>query len=209
MPMYREFWRGALLTGALTLGPIAQAQQPALPRSVDLAVTYTAERAKIVSGNCGCFWLQGGSMDAGVALFHGLGVAANLTGERSSNIAPGVDLSKFAFMAGPRYTLHAHRWNRWLGSKHGTTIFAEGLFGTVHGFDSVFPTSSGIKSSANSFSMQLGGGLDIGLGKGFGLRALELGYVHTSLPNNGSNTQNDLRLAFGVSYHVGKRDARH
>ncbi len=202
--MSRMILGSALLMGALTLTLSAQAQQGYRP-AVDLAVTYTLERAKIVPSSCGCFWLQGGSVDAGVPLFHGLSVAANLTGERSSDIGPGVDLSKLAFMAGPRYTLDTQRWTeRWLGSKHATSIFGEGLFGSAHGFDSVFPTSSGLKDSANSFSLQLGGGINIGLARRFGLRALELDYVRTSFPNNGSNTQNDFRIAFGVSYHLGK-----
>ena len=39
--------------------------------------------------------------------------------------------------------------------------------------------------------------------KSWGVRLLEADYVRTSLPNNASNTQNDLRLAFGVIWHIG------
>ncbi len=105
--MGRTFWRSLLLAAALSAGPAMQAQQGFHPLSGDLAVTYTAERAKIASIDCGCFWLQGGSASGAVALFRGLGAAANFTGEHASNIAPGVDLSKLVFMAGPRYTLEA------------------------------------------------------------------------------------------------------
>jgi hypothetical protein len=83
-------------------------------------------------------------------------------------------------------------------------LFGEALFGGAHGFSSSFPTPSGLVSSANSFAMQLGGGLDVAVGRGFGIRALELDYIHTSLPNNASNSQNDLRIAFGLTYHTGK-----
>jgi len=204
--MRGTFWRGALLAGALSLGPVLQAQQGFQPLSTDLAVTYTAERAKVASTDCGCFWLQGGSVNGAVALFRGLSVAANLTGEHASGIGAGVDLSKIAFMAGPRYTLQIQRRNgRWPGPKHAISIFGEALFGIAHGFDSVFPTASGIESSANSFSLQVGGGLNIAIAKGFGLRLPEIDYVRTSLPNNAGNTQNDLRLAIGISYHLGKR----
>ena len=58
--------------------------------------------------------------------------------------------------------------------------------------------------TANGFSMQLGGGLDVAIAKGFSVRALELDYVHTNLPNNASNSQNDFRIAFGVSYRFGR-----
>ena len=52
--------------------------------------------------------------------------------------------------------------------------------------------------------MQLGGGLDVTLSRGFGVRALQVDYIRTSLPNNTSNIQNDLRIAFGITYRVGK-----
>ena len=200
-----------VLLGAFAMGLTAQAQQqPAQGfrlESTDLAVTYTAERAKVTTSDCGCFWLQGGSADAAVTFFHGLGVAANLTGDHASNIGPGVDLSKVSFMAGPRYIYNLHRWtDRHFGPKHTTKIFGEWLFGGVHAFDSVFPTDSGgTKSSAGAFAMQVGGGLDVGLGKGFGLRAFELDYVRSYLSNNGTDTQNHLHLAFGVSYRVPMR----
>jgi hypothetical protein len=48
--------------------------------------------------------------------------------------------------------------------------------------------------------MQIGGGVDVLMFKGFGIRALEADYVRSSLPNSASNNQNDLRLSFGISY---------
>jgi hypothetical protein len=204
--MNRLFCAGTFLAATFAITPVAQAQQEPRPVAVDLAVTYTAERAKIATTDCGCFWLQGGSVNAGVTLFHGLGVAANFTGGHSSGIAPGVDLNKLAFMVGPRYTLGTARWtNHLLGSRHQTNLFGEALFGFAHGFDSAFPTSTGVTSSATAFSMQIGGGLNIALAHGFGLRALEIDYVRTSFPNDASNTQNDLRLSFGISYRLPRR----
>jgi hypothetical protein len=203
--MTKIFPRCALLAGAVALSLMAQAQQAAEPISGDIAMAYSLERAKIVDTDCGCFWLQGGSVDAAITLFHGLGAAVNTTGEHRSNVTPGVDLDKFSFMAGPRYTWTTNRFSaQFLGSNRETSVFGEALFGGAHAFDSVFPTTSGVVTTASSFSMQLGGGLNIGIAKGFGVRALEVDYVRTSLPNNGSNTQHDLRLAFGVNYHLGK-----
>jgi hypothetical protein len=201
--MSRIFWACAFLVGAFAFTTRVQAQQEPQPLLVDLAVTYTAERAKIATTDCGCFWLQGGSVNAGARLFRGLGVAANLTGGHSSNIAPGVDLNKLGFMVGPRYTLGTSRWtNHLLGPKHSTSVFGEALFGFAHGFDSIFPTSSGLTSTATAFSMQVGGGLNVALAHGFGVRALEIDYVRTSLANNAGNNQNDLRLSFGLSYRL-------
>jgi hypothetical protein len=88
---------------------------------------------------------------------------------------------------------------RWLTPRRETSIF-----GDVHGFDGVFPTSDGIKPTANSLAMQIGGGLNVGVAKHFGVRALELYCLRPNLTNDAYNTHNDLRLGFGVSYHVGK-----
>jgi hypothetical protein len=44
----------------------------------------------------------------------------------------------------------------------------------------------------------------VALSRGFGVRAFEVDYLRTSLPNNASNSQNDLRIAFGLTYHTGK-----
>jgi hypothetical protein len=199
------FYRLALLVGALFTSLIAQAQEPR-PLAVDTALTFTTERAQIASRDCGCFWIQGGGINAAVAAYRGLSGVASLTGEHGSDISPGVNLSKIDFMAGPRYTFYTSRWtNRKFGSNHGTSIFGEALFGGAHAFNSVFPTATTAKDTGNSFSMQLGGGLNIALARGFGLRALEVDYIHTSLPNGAGNTQNDLRLGIGVSYHFDRR----
>jgi hypothetical protein len=185
---------------------MAQAQQPSNPLSADLAVTYTTDRAKIATVDCGCFWMQGGSFDAAVPVFRGLGVAANLTGGHSAGISPGVDLSTLTFAAGPRYTYSTTRWTRRVPRfKRGTSVFGEALFGSARGFDGVFPTSSGVKNSTNALAMQFGGGVNVSLVRGFGVRAIELDYERTSFRNFATNTQNDLRIGVGVTYHVGER----
>jgi hypothetical protein len=73
----------------------------------------------------------------------------------------------------------------------------------VHAFNGLFPSSGNtVKSSANAFAMQVGGGVNVALAKGFGLRALQLDYIYTTLPNNGTNTQHDLRMGIGITYHL-------
>jgi hypothetical protein len=198
-------YRLSLLAGALVLGVIAHAQEPR-PLAVDTALTFISERAQIASRDCGCFWIQGGGINGAIAIFHGWSAVGSFTGEHGSDVVPGVNLSKIDYMGGPRYTFYTGRWtNRRLGSNHGTSIFGEALFGGSHAFDSVFPGPVSAKSSANSLSMQFGGGLNVALAGGFGLRALEVDYIRTSLPNGAGNTQNDLRLAIGFSYRFDRR----
>jgi hypothetical protein len=184
------------LSASLSTGLLAQVQKPAPTTDgadVDVAITYVAERAKIASVSCGCFWLQGGSGDAAVTFAKGIGVAANLTGVQNSNVGTGVGLAKVLFAMGPRYTVTP--------KDHWPSIFGEALFGGVHGFNSIFPSSAGGAGAASSFAMMFGGGLDVRVAKHLRVRAVEADYIRTTLPNNAGNVQNDLRLAAGVSFH--------
>jgi hypothetical protein len=186
----------------------ASAQQNPTPRkhpplSTDLAFTYTAERGEQAPGNCGCFWLQGVGVDAGLNFWKGLAIAASFNSGHASNIAPGVNLSKVQFAAGPRYTYTA-----WTGRgaeiNRRLQLFGQGLFGGAHAFNGTFPGSGGTATSASSFDLEAGGGLNFFFSKALGVRLLEADYVRTSLPNNATNAQNDVRLAFGIAWHIGR-----
>jgi hypothetical protein len=175
--------------------------KPALG-SLDLAVTFTPERAQIAPGQCGCFWFEGGGIDANVNLQKGISAVGSFTGEKASSVQPGVDVNKTTFLGGGRYTYSL--WTS-LGKsrqKSNVQIFGEGLFGGAHAFNSVFPSGSTVVSSANSFALETGGGIDVFFSRSFGVRLLEADYVRTTLPNAFSNAQNDLRLGAGVVYHV-------
>lgn len=206
----RKSIRGkALLVGACILaGATAWGQQDnnkaELPRtSVDLGVTYAAERAYIAPGNCDCFWFNGGGTDITFTFWKGLGVVAAFTGDHASNVAPGVDISKISAMFGPRYTYRPWGLRVRRGSKLRVQAFGEGLFGDAHAFNSSFPSATGLYASADSYALQIGGGINVYVSKRFAIRALEADYVRTALPNGSSDVQNDLRLGFGVTYHLG------
>jgi hypothetical protein len=208
------FGRG-LLAATLTLvamviGPAARAQSGGNGEwqrfpAMDVGATFTTERSKVVAGDCGCFWLQGGSAEAAIHVWRDISAAVNLTGGHASDIGPGVDIAQIAVMGGPRYTFGASRWtDHWLHDHH-TSVFGEALFGGVHAFDGAYPSSTGFKSSATALSMQFGGGIDVHLAKRFNLRAIEVDYVRTSLPNGTTDSQHDLRLAIGLTYHLHPR----
>jgi len=176
--------------------------------SVDVAVTYDLERAKIVGTTCVCFWLNGAGAEAAVNFQHGLSVVGSFYGDHNGDIMSGVGLSKLEYLAGPRYTVdithYTDRYTARIIRKHSSSIFAEFLAGGSHGYESTFPSASGVTSSASSFAMQAGGGLNVDLSGNFGLRALEVDYLRTTLPNNAANSQNDLRIAFGITYRFSK-----
>jgi hypothetical protein len=194
-----------LASACIIAGPAAWAQQklkPATPAiSTDLTVTFGTERSEVAPGQC-CFWYKGGGADVAVTFWKGLGIAASLTGDHASNVMPGLDSNKITFMAGPRYT-----WAIPAGNSNNPRLqlFGQGLFGGTHGFDGLYPTSTGVTSTASSFAIQAGGGFNVLLTKHFGLRLIEADYVRTALPNGYDNTQTDLRLAFGATYHIGSR----
>jgi outer membrane protein OmpA-like peptidoglycan-associated protein len=192
-----------LLVGACMLAGVAAGAQQAQysvnhpPVYTDVAVTFAAERADIVPGKC-CFWMEGAGVDAALTFWKGqLGIAGSLTGDHVSNYAPGLDVNKITFLGGPRYTYTI--WPSHQGRPR-VQIFGQGLFGGVHGFDGAFPSSAGLKTTAGSFALQTGGGVNLFFTRRFGLRLIEADYVRTALSNGSGNTQDDLRLAAGVTY---------
>jgi hypothetical protein len=195
----RSLFVGVAIALRAAVATPASAQQTTPPashsHSTELAITYSAEESKIVGAHCACFWLKGGSVAATVPIYKGLSVTANLTGEHSANIYQGAggDLDELIILAGPRYT---HRLDT-----HHVDLFAEWLGGGVHAFDSVFPALAAATTSANSFAIEAGGGVELGLGRGFSL-PVEAYYVRTMLPNGFSGTQNNLRLSFGIAYRL-------
>jgi outer membrane protein OmpA-like peptidoglycan-associated protein len=200
----RILFRGrVLLVSACSLAAAAgwaqQSQKPVQPAAVttDLAVTFAVERAQAVSNQK--FWFKGGGADAAVTFWKGLGLAATLTGDQASNVADGVDVNKLSYLGGPRYTFTA--WKAQKGPRR-LQVYGQGLFGGVHGFDGLYPADGEAKTSANSFAIQAGGGLNLYLTKRWGVRLLEADYVRSNLPNASDDVQNDLRLAFGVTYHL-------
>jgi hypothetical protein len=196
-----------LLVGACLLagsgGWAQQSQKPsarAAAVSTDLGVTLDLELSQAVPGSG--FWFKGGGADAAVTFWKGWGVAASLTGDTASSIAPGVDANKISFLGGPRYTYTAWRGRPGKADHRKLQLFGQGLFGGAHGFDGLYPAGSAAATSANSFAVQAGGGLNLCLAKRLGVRLLEADYVHTALPNGAANTQSDLRLAFGLTWHL-------
>lgn len=197
--------KGALLAVVLTITTMTGlSQQPvSKPQSTvtnDFALVANFEMGQVAQNGGGHFWLKGAGIDDAITFFHGLGIAGTLEGGAASNIQNNVSLDKVAVMGGPRYTTSLARLTHGKAQRHGLNTYGEALFGTAHGFNSVFPGTGGTLTRANAFSMQLGGGLNVSLKGGLGVRALEVDWVRTTLPNNGSNEQNDLRLGFGISY---------
>jgi hypothetical protein len=191
-----------ILAGTLAWGQQVPSLAKQAPVSIDMAVTFSPERAQIYLTNSP-FWLQGGGVDAAATFRNGWGMAAAFNAEHASNVTPGVDVNKMSFLGGPRYTFLINRAG--ILQRRPLQVFGEGLLGAAHAFNSVIPTlGASVASGTNVFALQVGGGLNLMLNKRFGVRLLQADYVRTALPNNSSNSQDDLHLAIGVTCHLGK-----
>ena len=182
-----------MLTSSLRAQAVASTSSPG-HQEVDLAVTYTAQYSNLVSDPI--FWHQGGSIELSTQTYRGFGIAANIAGTQIGNAAnSGVGLSMVTATFGPRYT-----WYRPIGSarKKSLAIFGQGLIGEAHGFNSYFPTAAGSLTDYNSFALQVGGGVDIGLSRHFAVRAVQADWIRTQFPNSTTNIQNTFRIGAGV-----------
>lgn len=195
--MRQSIIRFLLIAATLPVALAARAEQRPLVGQLDLGITYAAGHANYVPGST--FWTQGGSVELVGHVSHGFAAVADITGlhggSSSSSTAP-VNLVTDTF--GPRYTaLVAHR-----SSRHPIFLFGQGLIGEAHGLRGVYPGPNGTTSSALSFALQLGGGADIALSPHLTLRAAQVGWLRTQLPNAGSDVQNDLRVGAGFVFHT-------
>ena len=179
-----------LLLAATGLAHGQAAQRP----SGDFAATFISQRS--LNAETGQnFWMEGGSAEFGVNFSHGWGVAADYTGTHTGAVgSSNVPLTLSVVTFGPRYRWHAN---------HRFSVYGEGLLGIAHGSDSVFPTVVNSVPSANSFALQVDGGLDYQLTHHFAVRALDVGYLRTTLPNATNNEQNTLRLGAGIVFRFG------
>ncbi len=175
---------------------VAQTDKTASLPKGEISFNYVNTRADFAPSEAPAFHLQGMSMDGVINLYHGLGLAGELAGEHAGQISSaGESLSLFSYMAGPRYS-HP------VGDRF--TPYVQGLFGRVHGFDSMFPEAGGTAPSANAFAMALGGGLEVRLPHHLSLKALQADYFKTDLPNDYANHQNNFRLTTGIVFRFGK-----
>jgi hypothetical protein len=196
----RALWLGAVLALGLT-ATVVRAQSNLPP--TELAVTYSTLQSEHVTG--ANFWMQGGAVEVHTRLYGGLGVVVNATGQHEGSVSPQVaplDLVTVTF--GPRYT--------YVPRRGCFSVFGEALAGEAFGFHSVFAYGSGPANSLangttdsdNSLAVQAGGGLNLRLNHHLAVRAFEVDYVRTQLPNGNDNLQNSLRLAAGLVYRFGQ-----
>lgn len=190
----------ALLCLALVCGAHAQAASQAQSAAGSVNIRYSEQVSNAPPGTCGCFGLEGVAGDVAWVPSLGLhgagvGVAADLGVVHTGQVAGGnYGLTLTTITAGPRLRLPGKRLQP----------FVQALLGYAHGSSSQFPSGNTLVSSASSFAVDLGGGLDYALNNHrVSIRVLQLDYLRTSLPNIYNGYQNNLRIGVGVTMHLG------
>jgi peptidoglycan-associated lipoprotein len=78
--------------------------------------------------------------------------------------------------------------------------YADVLFGGAYGSDSYFPTATSSTTSASSWALSAGGGLDVNLTRRLAIRAFDVDYLRTALPNGTNDAQNYLMIDAGIVF---------
>jgi len=179
-----------LLLGMIS--PLLAQNKPVVSQGhLEVAITYNAIRPGAPSGDR--FWLQGGSVQLEGKFFHGLGAVADVTGQHTANMhGSGVGLDLVTATFGPRYT--------WQPAHRRYAFFGQALAGEANGFNSIFPNSAGADNSANGMALKVGGGINYALLRRLAVRAVEVDWLRTQLPNSTTNVQNSLQLGAGLVY---------
>jgi hypothetical protein len=146
-------------------------------------------------------------------LTRNLGVTADLSGASLTpfsfsvlGVSAGASQHLYNYLFGPTVTANLGR----------SSVFAHALFGEAHSSLAAgvnLPVVGGISTgltSANSFAMAFGGGLDIGLTRHLAIRAVQVDYIRTQfntidalaagLSSNLDNRQNSLRYSTGIVF---------
>jgi hypothetical protein len=155
---------------------------------VDVALMGDAERTQYTPGDS--LWLYGASGEVAFNLLHKFGVVVNASGATTQGGNGGQSFSKVTTTAGPRFTVP-------LGQSR-TSIFAEGLFGGSHGFNTYFPSPTGPQTSATSLAIEAGGGINFSVNRTWSVRLIDAHYVRTQFSNGATNRQQDLQLGAGI-----------
>ncbi|MDE1160687.1 MAG: OmpA family protein [Acidobacteriaceae bacterium] len=185
-----------LMTAGLTA---AQAQKangsptPWVPRAT-VALGYSVLDANAPPGNSEGFFANGGFLSASVSVNNWLSLVGEFNGVHAKQIGNlGQNLTLLEYAGGPRATLRQSRFSE----------FGQVTVGGVHAMDSYFPTATSYTTSANSFAVTMGGGMDYELTRRFALRPFEVQYLHTALPNAVNGSQNQVLLGAGLVIKFG------
>jgi peptidoglycan-associated lipoprotein len=189
-----------LVTIAALGTPLARAQwspdDPTATPRADVSLGYSHIQANAPPGDCGCFGVNGGYISGDFYLRDWLAVAGEITAGEANHISSlGQNLTLATYMAGPKVVRAGHR----------LAPYAQVLFGGARGSNSYFPSGTTYTTSASSFALSAGGGVDFNLRRYLAVRMVELQYLRTTLPNGVNDEQSHLTIGTGLVIRLGSR----
>jgi hypothetical protein len=178
-----------LSTGVFATHASAQSLPTSGGLALDLGATYTTIHSNEGPGQCGCFYMGGGSVEFSVKNEHNVSFVTSFSGTHADNInAIEQTLTLFTLLEGVRYTIdHGGRF----------APFGEASVGFVH------TTSNYILyKDTSAAAAQVGAGIDLRVSRRFSVRPAQVDYLFTSSPNGQNNFQNEIRYGAGIIYHL-------
>jgi outer membrane immunogenic protein len=175
-----------------------------LPRA-EVSLAYSPIKANAGPGQCGCFFMNGASAEGNFRTYRAYTTVVDVNAAHTGQIHnTGQPFSLLMVAAGTRLNFRlSHQRADGSDTYHNLKPFVQGLVGFAHGFDSAFPDKAGfIQSSANSFALLAGLGLDYKYRKHLSFRAIQADYGYTRLPNLAGNRQNLLRISSGITIRL-------
>jgi outer membrane immunogenic protein len=182
----------------LALAPSLTAQvvhQPGQTAPFEVTIGYSFLHANAPAGMCGCFSMNGGVGTFAYNAPHGLAIVADISGGHSNAVSgTPQSISLITYLAGPRFN-----WQ--LGSSRYTP------YGQVLIGESTELSNYAFSQSVSGFAFMPGGGVKIRLSPHVGVN-VEADWLHSDIPNNSNNRQNDLRVSTGLIFRFGRRPIR-
>jgi outer membrane immunogenic protein len=158
---------------------------------LEFGANYNYFHANAPPGHCGCFSLNGGSGTVVYNITSQWAAVADLTVGHATNVDNSLqNITIFNYLFGPRYTRRM---------KSRFVPYGQILLG-------------GAKEDVNfqftinrqSFGLLAGGGVTTRLKNRFGLTLGEVDWINTRIPNAVNNSQNDIRIATGVTFNLSR-----
>lgn len=187
-----RLFAAVLIVFVLPCAACAQNAATASVATIPVSLRFVTTQARETPGSS-TFFLTGGAADAAVAIMPRFSAAVEVGGTTTSRV-PGTSrgLSTITLLAGPRITQPARH----------LSFSVQALFGAVRGFDADFTSGTNRADTSTAFAFAAGGFVDVSLTRGIALRAAQVDYLQTQLPNGADNRQGDVRVSAGVVFHV-------
>jgi Outer membrane protein beta-barrel domain len=181
-----------LVSGLLMSGVLAIAQEETTP-AVEVGANYSFVRYNSANG-LREFTENGGSGYFAYNVNKALGLVVDLGAYNNGTN----DFKTFSYLFGPRFNM-----------RHSKFVpYVQFLFGGNYAWANSTATGSIVPTTQNGFATAAGGGLDIQLTKHVAFKPIQLEYLMSQLPHEGTGTnsiQNNLRYSVGVVLRLGSK----